>query len=141
MKYHFKVHQEEKYLWAQCVELEGCFTQAESEEELQRNMREALNLYVYEPEDSKELAPLPDESIKLSKHVVEVPVDPEIAFSFMVRYHRIHNHLTQKQAAKKMGFKSLYSYQRLEMKCNATLDMIAKVKELFPDFSIDLAFS
>jgi hypothetical protein len=49
--------------------------------------------------------------------------------------------LTQKEAAKRMGFKSLYSYQRLEKKCNATLDMIAKIKTLFPDFSIDFAFS
>ena len=59
----------------------------------------------------------------------------------MVRYHRMKKRLTQKQAAKKMGFKNLYSYQRLEKKCNATLEMIAKIKGLFPDFSIDFAFA
>lgn len=141
MKYHFKVHKEGKYFWAQCIELEGCFTQGDSMEELHKNMEEALNLYVYEPANSKELAALPDDSIKTSKYVVEVALEPEIAFSFMVRYHRIQNKLTQQQAAKKLGFKNVYSYQRLEKKCNATLDMIAKVKELFPSFSIDRAFA
>ena len=37
-------------------------------EELQKNMQEALNLYVEEPEDSKELASLPDESIPGQPH-------------------------------------------------------------------------
>jgi len=116
MKYHFKVHEEGKLFWAQCVELEGCITQANSMKELQKNMQEALNLYIQEPEDSKDLAELPDESIKLSKNIVEVPLDPQVAFSFMVRHHRIAHRMTQQQAAKKMGFDNLYSYQRLESK-------------------------
>ena len=64
MKYHFKVHKEKKGFWAQCIELAGCVTEADSMEELQKNMQEALNLYVEEPKDSKELAVLPDESIQ-----------------------------------------------------------------------------
>ena len=102
MKYHFRIKEEKDGYSAQCIELKGCITQGDSMEELTCNMKEALDLYVYEPEDSKELASLPDEAIKISKHVVEVAVSPEIAFSFMVRYHRIHSHLTQKQAAKRV---------------------------------------
>lgn len=59
-------------------------------EELLSNMREALNLYVYEPEDSKELAPLPDESIRPSKNIIEVAVDPEIALKLKNRQSKIY---------------------------------------------------
>ena len=142
MKYHFKVHKEGKYFWAQCIELEGCITQAKDMEELVDNMQEALNLYVQEPEDSKDLAALPDESIKKSKNLVEIALDPEVAFSFMVRYYRIKHGTTQKEAAKEMGFDTIYSYQRLEAKrCNPSLKIISKIKKMFPDFSIDYAVS
>lgn len=140
MRYHFKVHKEDSGFWAEYLELGGCVTQGDDKEELFVNMEEALNLFLQEPLESDQVASLPDKKVPKLANVVEVPVDPEVAFSFMVRYHRVKNHLTQKQAAKKMGFKSIYSYQRLEKKCNATLEMIAKVKNLFPDFSIDFAF-
>lgn len=142
MKYHFKVHREGNKFWAQGVELTGCFTQADTLEELQLNMQEALNLHVDEPAKSTDLAPFPDESIKLSKNVVEVPLEPHIAFAFLVRYNRIKHGLTQQEAAQQMGFETIYSYQRLESaKCNPTLKMLAKIKKLFPDFSIDYAIS
>lgn len=141
MKYHFRVRKEKDGFSAQCIELEGCITEGDTVKELETNMAEALNLYVFESEDSKDLAALSDQSIKTSAHVVEVALDPEIAFSFLLRHHRIKNKLTQQQAAQKMGFKNVYSYQRLEKKCNATIELIAKVKKLFPKFSIDLALA
>ncbi|NGX48178.1 MAG: hypothetical protein K1000chlam3_01568 [Chlamydiae bacterium] len=140
MKYHFKIHKEGKHFWAQCVELEGCITQGTSLKDLRKNMQEALNLYVQEPESSKDLAALPDESIRRSKSIEEVSLDPQIAFSFMVRYYRIKYGMTQHQAAKRMGFDSLYSYQRLEgKKCNPSLKILYKIKQVFPEFSIDYA--
>lgn len=141
MKYHFRVHKEGKGYWAECIELGGCITEADSMEELQKNMQEALNLYVEEPEDSKELATLPDESIS-AKNIVAVALDPQIAFAFMVRYYRIKHGLTQQQAAKKMGFETIFSYQRLEKRrCNPSLKIITKIKRAFPEFSIDYAVS
>lgn len=138
MKYHFKVHKEGSGYWAQGIELDGCYTQGDTFEELQTNMQEALDLHIEEPEDSNDLAPLPDPSIQTSNDIVEVSPSPEIAFSFLVRYYRITQGLTQKEAAQKMGFDSIYSYQRLEDgQSNPTLKMLAKIKELFPDFSID----
>jgi|ERR1700722_5377110 len=95
MKYHFKTHKEGKFLWAQCIELEGCITQATGMVELKKNMQEALNLYIQEPEDSTDLASLPDALIRRSKNIVEVALDPQIAFSFMVRYCRIKDGITQ----------------------------------------------
>lgn len=141
MKYHFRIHEEDDGFWAECIELEVCVTQADTRDQLFKNMEEALNLYIQEPSDSDYLAALPIEKLRKSRNVVEVPVHPEIAFAFMVRYHRLQNKLTQQQAAKKMGFKNLYSYQRLEKRCNATLEMITKLKNLFPSFSVDYALS
>lgn len=142
MKYHFKIREEKKGFSASCVELEGCITQGDSLKELHVNMQEALNLYVQEPEDSKDLAVLPDESIRKSKNIVEVALEPEVAFSFMVRYYRIKHGMTQREVAKEMGFDTIYSYQRLEAKrCNPSLKIISKIKKIFPDFSIDYAVS
>lgn len=142
MKYHFKIHKEDGGYWAECLELPGCVTQADTMGQLQFNMKEALNLYIEEPESSKELAALPDESIKKAKNIIEVPVDSQIAFAFLVRYFRIKYGLTQQQAANKMGLDTIYSYQRLEAgRCNPSLKMLSKIKELFPDFSVDYLIS
>ena len=140
MEYHFNIHKEGKGFWAQCIELKGCFTQANNLKELQTNMQEALNLYIEESDDSDDVAALPDHSIKLKKNVVVVAVDPQVAFAFLVRYYRIKHGMTQREAAKKLGFPSIYSYQRLETrKCNPRLETIASLKKLFPELSIDYA--
>ena len=142
MKYHFKIHKEGKGFWAECIELLGCLTQADSIEELRENMQEALNLYIEEPKNSKKLAPLPDHSISPSRSIMEVQVEPSIAFAFMIRYYRIQQGLTQQEAANKLGFVNIYSYQRLEnKKCNPTLKILSQIKKVFPDFSIDFAIS
>jgi predicted RNase H-like HicB family nuclease/DNA-binding XRE family transcriptional regulator len=138
VKYSFKFHKEGKSYWAQGIELPGCFTQGDSLEELYRNMREALNLMVSEPADSDDFVPLPDKLIKPSKNVVKVPVDPQVAFSFYVRLLRRKHKLTQKQMANKLGFKSIFQYQRLESaNYNPTLNTLALVKRLFPEISLD----
>lgn len=140
MTYHFKIHKEKGGFWAQCIELPGCFTQGKTMKELHENMQEALNLSMQEPSNSDELAALPNESIKKSKNIICVDVDPQIAFAFLVRYFRIKYGLTQQEAAKKMGFETLYSYQRLEAKrCNPSLKMITRLKKIFPEFSVDYA--
>ena len=53
MKYHFKIHKEKNLYWAECIELKGCVTQGKTLVELKKNMAEALNLYIEEPENSK----------------------------------------------------------------------------------------
>lgn len=142
MKYHFRIHKEAKGFWAQCIELEGCFTQGRSMKELLKKMEEALNLYVQEPEDSTDFAPFPDESIRKSKNVIEVALSPEVAFPFLVRYYRHKHGMTQHEVAKKLGFDKVYSYQRLESRrCNPTLKIISMIKTVFPDFSIDYALA
>lgn len=140
MNYHFKIHKEGKGFWAQCIELGGCITQADSLKQLKSNMQEALNLYIEEAADSEDLASLPSNTIKSAKNIVDVPVDPQIAFAFLIRYYRIKNKMTQQEAAKRLGFPNIYSYQRLETrKCNPRLETIALLKKLFPEFSVDYA--
>jgi len=142
MKYHFKIHKEKKGYWAECLELDGCVTQGDTLKELSENMQEALILYIEEPKDSKDMAPLPNEKIKKTKTIAEVSLYPKIALSFLVRRNRLKYKMTQKQAAKAMGFDNIYSYQRLESsKCNPTLDVISRLKKVFPEISIDHAFS
>ncbi len=79
MKYHFRIYKEGERFWAKCLELDGCYTQADSMSELHKMMQEALNLYLLEPENSTDVAPLPDTSIPTSIDVVEVAVDPKVA--------------------------------------------------------------
>jgi predicted RNase H-like HicB family nuclease len=140
MKYHFKIHKEDDGFWAECLELPGCVTQGDSSEELSKNMHEALNTYLEEPEGVTYLAPFPDDSYKLSHSLVEVPVDPEVAFGFLVRYFRVKNGLTQKEAAKQLGLKNIFSYQRLERRCNATLEIIGRLLSLFPELPLNKIF-
>jgi predicted RNase H-like HicB family nuclease len=86
MKYHFKIHRENGKFWAECLELEGCLTQADSLEELHEMTKDALNVYISEPEDSKRFAKLPDDSIKRSKTIAEVALDANVALSFLKRF-------------------------------------------------------
>lgn len=138
MKYHFRVHREGKGYWAECVELEGCRTQANSRRALDRNMREALNLYLSEPEDSSVVVPLPRREVR-GLGVAEVAVDPNVAFASYLRSLRLTHGLTQRQVADKLGMKHLYSYQRLERAktANPELGTIVALKEVFPEMSLD----
>ena len=135
MVYHFKVHAEESGFWAECLELTGCSTQGDTREQLVTNAEEALNLYLEEAEDSLVVHPLP-RSIQ-GEDVIEVPVDPQLALSVVLRRLRTEHHFTQKEVADRLGMKSTFSYQRLERRSNPSLSTLKKLKEVFPDLSLD----
>ncbi len=138
MRYHFKIHSQSHGFWAECMELKGCVTQAESKEALQRNMYEALNLYLDESPDSDVVFSAPAQTLK-GKNIVEVEVDPRIAFSFSLRRLRLKRQLTQREVAKKMGFNNIYSYQRLEKgkTANPELSTLIRIRSVFPDFDLN----
>ncbi len=138
MRYHFKIHKEGSGFWAKCVELEGCQTQAESKVTLLENMREALNLYLDEPTDSKAIFSLPKKSC-LGRNIVTVPVDPKVALAFLLRRYRLKRGLTQTQAAERLGLRGLYSYQRLENSktANPEFETIIRIKRAFPELDLD----
>ena len=135
MEYHFRVHAG-RPSWAECIELKGCVTQGNTPAELARNMAEALNLYLDEPASSKVVFPEPVRPPK-SPHVVSVKVEPSVAFALQLRQFRFKSRLTQREAARRLGMRSIYSYQRLERRANPSLATIKKVMTLFPDFSLD----
>lgn len=137
MRYHFKIHHEKSGHWAECLELSGCFAQGDTKEELDFNMKEALNLYLKEPENSKITQPLPDSSIRRRKNIVEVQVDPAVALAIEIRRQRLALGLTQREMANRLDMKDIYSYQRLERRCNPSFSMIIRLKNEFPCLSID----
>ena len=142
MLYHFIIHKDSDGLWAECVELEGCHTQSKDGtlEDLKKNMEEALNLYLDEPNYNR-VFPLPDESIK-EPNVIEVPVEPGIAFAILLRKKRKERNLTQKEMAKQLGFSNLWSYQKLEspINNNPQLNTLEKIKKVIPDIDFNLLF-
>ena len=136
MTHHFRIHYG-AIPWAECVELESCVTQGRDRFELERNMKEAVNLYLEEPVTSAIIFPSPLANAA-GRNIVPVEADPAVAFSVHLRQLRTANRLTQKEAARRLGMKSLFSYQRLERRSNPSLATLQKVKGLFPDFSLDL---
>ena len=140
MKYHFLVHKEENGFWAECIELSGCLTQAETAEELKSDCFEALNLYLEEPQSSHIVFPLPQDITTCSKNILEIPVEPEIALAVLLRHNRSILNLTQKQVSEKLGMKNVYSYQRLEKKSNPSLQMIKKITSIFPAIKLEMLF-
>ncbi|MBP7735403.1 MAG: type II toxin-antitoxin system HicB family antitoxin [Spirochaetes bacterium] len=141
MHYHFKIHKEDAGYWASCVELKGCNTQADTIDQLNCNMKEALNLFLNEPDNSRIIFPMPHKHL-YGKDIVEVPVEPKIAFAIKMKLFRHKKGLSQRQVADLLGMKNIYSYQRLEStrKANPNISTIARIKEIFPDFKIDDIF-
>ena len=135
MTYHFKVHRERDGYWAECLELKGCASEGDTREELERSVREALNLYLDEPANAKVAFPLPKRASGAG--VMSVPVDPGVALSVLLRNYRLRHRYTQTQIARKLGMKNLYSYQRLERRSNPSLRTLQKLKRVFPDLSVD----
>lgn len=142
MFYHFKIHKEKKGYWAECLEIPGSSTQGETLDELRKNASEALNLTLDEPVDSKIIYPLPAAPNKTKRSVMEVRVDPSIAFAFLMRRVRLQKGLTQQQMKKLLEFKTLFSYQKLEKSryANPTLKSLDSIKSHLPEFPIQLLF-
>ena len=140
MNYHFNVHKEKNGYWAECIELEGCRTQANTLDELRTSCEEALNLYLEEPASSDIEFPLPNETLRSSNKILAIMVEPEIAFAVLLRHYRKNHHFTQKQVSEMLGMKNLYSYQRLEKKSNPTLKIMKNIHSIFPDMKIEYIF-
>jgi len=140
MNYHFQINKEPEGFWAECCELQGCVTQAETLDKLKEFCSDALNLYLEEPNDSKMVFSLPDSSLDSNKKLFKVAVEPEIALAVLLRFYRSNSKMTQKQVSELLGMKNVYSYQRLEKKSNPTLTIIKKIHNIFPDIKLEYIF-
>ena len=141
MIYHFKIYREKSGYWAECLEIRGCRTQGEDIKELANNAHEALNLLLDEPENSKIIFPLP-KNVKSQKNILEVKVEPSIAFAFLMRRTRLQKGLTQHQMKNLLEYKSLFAYQKLEKAkyANPTLKSLENIKQHLPEFPFQLLF-
>ncbi len=143
MRYHFKVHKGKTGgFWAESLE-EGLNvrSQGETEEELRQNLGKALDQALAEPEESKWIPPMPDSSLR-GRNVIAIPVEPRIAIATLVHVARLQLGLTQRQVATRLGFKNVIQYQRLEKgSANPELSTLAKLRGIFPDFSVDAAIT
>lgn len=140
MLYHFKIHKEIDGYWAECLELDGCQTQADTVSELKTNMEEVLNLYLSEPQGSKLIFPMPLKKSPSGTNIAKVPVEPSVAFSYLMRKTRLQKKLTLKEMAKILNYKNINTYAKLERAktANPELKTIAKIKHTFSDFPIGL---
>ena len=140
MRYHFRIHKEKKGYWAESLEQGlGVSTQGNTLAELETNLREALNLALNEPDDSKWVPPMPDESFQ-GKNVLSISVEPRIALATLIRISRLKQGLTQRRAADKMGIKHIRQYQLLESgNANPGLGTLVKLKKTYPELSLDAA--
>ena len=93
MKYNFKIKKETKGYSAECVEIDGIFTQGETIEELESNMKEALNLHLSENDDEV-VFKMPQ---KTKKGWVPVEVEPSVAVALAVRQARLKRKMSQRQ--------------------------------------------
>jgi antitoxin HicB len=137
MKYHFKVYKEKKGYWAECIELKGCLSQGDSKAELQKNLKEALELYLSEPESSGIVFPEPLKN-KKAKNIIQIKVDPVVAFAVQLRQIRLKRKLTQKAMMEILKIKHLSNYQRLEnpSKANPELKTLAALQSYLPELSV-----
>ncbi|MFY7992558.1 MAG: type II toxin-antitoxin system HicB family antitoxin [Bacteriovoracaceae bacterium] len=142
MKYHFKIHREKSGYWAESIELEGCQTQADNLEDLRHNMKEALNVFLDEPDHSKIIFPLPKAGLK-GRNIVPVEVFPEVACAFLLRRTRLLSGYTQHEMKVLLEFKSVFSYQKLERArfSNPTLKSLLRIKRALPKFPLSLLLS
>jgi len=102
MKYHFKVHKSGNGFWAECIELEGCSSQGQNWDKLLKNVKEALNLYLSEPEHSGIVFPNPEKRLK-GRNIVEIEVEPSVASATLIRQLRVKMHLSQHKMREALG--------------------------------------
>ena len=141
MKYHFRITKEKNGYSAECIELSGCRTQSDNRIELLGNMKEALDLYLSEPESSTLIFPEPRKGLK-AKNIIEVQVSPNVAFALQLRQIRLKRKLTQKAMMSYLGILHLSNYQRLEnpQKANPELKTLFELHNHLPELNIEKIF-
>ncbi len=138
MVYHFRVHKEKNGYWAECIEIEGCNTQGDSLENLKANTAEALNLHLSEPENSSVIFPNPKKKPN-GQNLFAVKVDPRVAMAMRIRQERLKLGLTQRKTATLLGINHVSAYQKFESSktCNPGLEMLVRLKKVFPGLAVD----
>lgn len=65
--------------------------------------------------------------------MVSLEAEPSVGFSMLLSQLRIQRGMIQKEAAHRLGLKSLYSYQKLVRHFNPSLPNLKKNRGVFPE--------
>jgi predicted RNase H-like HicB family nuclease/DNA-binding XRE family transcriptional regulator len=139
IKYQMKVNAEDDRYWAEFPDLPECFTQGDTLEELLKNAREALDLYL---DDAKNPEwKLPAVKIRKGEEFVWVYPSARVTIAIRIRQARLEKGLSQSELADLLGIKK-QQIQKLEspLKSNPTVDLLDKITQvlgthLFIDFA------
>ena len=132
--YQLKVHKDGETYWGDFPDLEGCFTQATSKEELAANGLEALTGWIGSVVERGFKIPRPAYRAPGSLSIV-LPLAMSVALQ--LRWIREDRRLSQQDVARRLGI-SYQAYQRFEhpFKANPnlkTLEKLANLHRIPPD--------
>lgn len=125
-----KYDREDKAYTVEFPDLPGCVTFGDTLPEAQEKAQEALSGYLASIFDRRFKIPVPSKA--KGKDVYLIVPEPAVLTPILLRAIREEMHLTQVEAAKRLGI-SYQSYQKLENpnKANPTLKTLVKVAKAF----------
>jgi len=126
ISYQVRIHQEDGSFWGEFPDLPGCFTSGETKEELLKNAKQALSLFLEEARDPQ--WQVPKARNHKGKAYVWVSAAEDVAIPLMIRQARLKKGFGQRQLARLLGI-SVQQLQRLEMpgKSNPTVKTLAAI--------------
>lgn len=129
IRYQMKIHKEDGSYWAEFPDLAGCFTEADSSDELLKNAREALDLYLDEAKNPS--WELPKARSRSGSSYIWVYPSARVSTAIRIRQARIEKGFSQAQLAKELGI-AKQQVQKLEspLKSNPTINMLERIAKV-----------
>lgn len=90
---------------------------------------------------SEKAIPLPGEDFENTEDLVYIRVQPEIAYSILLRHYRMKNEYTKAQMAAKLSCSDGFAYLGYEKGRGVTVDVIDRTAKFFADFPVEEIFS
>ena len=129
IRYYLKVHKDGGTFWGEFPDLEGCFTDGASKEELAANAVEALTGWISSVIERGFKIPKPDYSAQAS---IPIPLPLHMGVALQLCWIREARRLSQQEVARRLGI-SYQAYQRFEnpVKANPSLKTLENLSSLY----------
>jgi len=129
IRYYLKVHKDGDTYWGEFPDLEGCFTDGTTREELAANAAEALIGWISSVIERGFKIPKPTYRAPGS---IPVSLPLPMGVALQLRWIRESKHLSQQEVARRLGI-SYQAYQRFEnpVKANPNLKTLEKLSNLY----------
>ncbi len=129
IRYHLKVHKDGGTFWGEFPDLEGCFTDGASKEELAANAVEALIGWISSVIERGFKIPRPAYRAQGS---IPIALPLSMGVALQLRWIREARRLSQQEVAHRLGV-SYQAYQRFEnpVKANPNLKTLEKLSNLY----------